>query len=391
MTVQHGPLDGVLVVDLSTTFMGPYCSLLLGQLGARVIKVESPTGDIARFIGDRRGSGLGPIFMNGNRGKESVVLDLKTDEGREALDGLIERADVFMHNLRPLAMERLRLDGDSVLARNPRVVFCHTLGFGSAGPYRDRAAYDDVVQAVSGLTAVQGAEGEPEYVRTAVADKTVGLMAMGAILAALYEREHSGHGQAVEVPMFESMVTYTLLEQQGDWVYENRPGPSGYARTASPFRKPYRTADGHVGLLVYTDQQWRSFFRLVGRRDLAEDERYTTIRGRTDHIDELYALVEECLVERPTDEWLALFEQHHIPAMPVHDMESLFDDEHLHAVALFEKVEHPTEGSLVQARLPWIFSRTPGGSLPPAPALGQHTTAVMDEFGLVTGDDAESN
>lgn len=382
MTEPRGPLEGILVVDLSTTFMGPYCSLLLGQLGARVIKVESPGGDIARFIGDRRGGGLGPIFMNGNRGKESVVLDLKSDEGRGALDALIDRADVFMHNLRPAAMERLSLDGETVLARNPRVVFCHTLGFGSSGPYRDRAAYDDVVQAVSGLAAVQGGEGEPAYVRTAIADKTVGLMAMGAILAALYERERSGRGQAVQVPMFESMVSYTLLEQQGDWVYADRPGPAGYARTASPFRKPYRTADGHLGLLVYTDQQWRSFFRLVGRDDLAEDERYTTIRGRTQHIDELYELVEEFLVERTTEAWLDVFEEHHIPAMPVHRIEDLFDDEHLAAVGLFETVEHPTEGTLVQTRLPWDFSRTPGTSQPPAPALGQHTAQVLEEFGV---------
>jgi crotonobetainyl-CoA:carnitine CoA-transferase CaiB-like acyl-CoA transferase len=388
VTESRGPLDGLLVVDLSTTFMGPYCSLLLGQLGARVVKVESPGGDIARYIGDRRGTGLGPIFMNGNRGKESVVLDLKDAGDREVLDGLIGRADVFMHNLRPQAMERLELDATTVLERNPRVVYCHTLGFGSAGPYRDRAAYDDVVQAVSGVAAVQGGDGDPQYVRTAVADKTVGLMAMGAILAALYEREGSGRGQAVEIPMFESMASYMLLEQQGDWLYADRPGPAGYARTASPYRKPYRTADGHIGLLVYTDQQWRSFFRLVGRDDLAEDERYTTIRGRTDHIDELYAMLEELLGGRSTAEWLELFEQHHIPAMPVNRIEDLFDDEHLRAVGLFERVEHPTEGPVVQARLPWSFSRTPGTSGPPAPALGEHTTAVLAELGLTSAGEA---
>lgn len=236
------------------------------------------------------------------------------------------------------------------------------------------------MQSVCGLAAVQGGTGEPAYVRTAVADKTVGLMAMGAILAALYEREQSGMGQAVEVPMYESMVSFTLLEQQGNWVFADRPGPPGYARTASPFRKPYRIADGYVGLMIYTDAQWAAFFRLVDRDDLIGDERFATIRARTEHIDELYALVSGHMREQTTEDWLDRFEEHEIPAAPVYGLDDLFDDEHLVAVGMFEEVEHPNEGRLVQTRLPWTFSRTGPERVAAAPLLGEHTVEVLREL-----------
>lgn len=370
------------VLDLTSTFLGPYCSLLLAQLGAHVVKVEPREGDIIRYVADERHSGLGPTFLNFNRGKESVVLDLASPAGRAALDLLIDGADVFLHNMRPGAMSRLRIDADTVLARNPRIVHCHAVGYGATGPYRDQPAYDDVVQGVSGLAAVQGGTGDPQYVRTQLVDKTVGVMALAAILAALHERSTSGRGQAVEVPMFESMATFLLMEQQGGRVYAGRRGGTGYARTDSPYRKPYRTADGVIAVLLYTDAQWRSFFVLVDRPDLAADPRLRTIRGRTEHIDELYRLVDTELARRTSDQWLAVLREHAIPAMPVHTVEELFDDEHLAAVELFEEVEHPTEGPLVQARLPWTFSRSGAPTLPGAPALGAHTAATLTALGL---------
>ncbi len=378
----RGPLADLTVLDLTSTFLGPYCAELLAQLGARVIKVEPPEGDIVRYVADERHSGLGPAFLTFNRGKESVVLDLTSTAGREALDLLVDGADVFLHNMRPAAMARLRIDPATVRARNPRVVYCHAVGYGSTGTYRDEPAYDDVVQGVSGLASVQGGSGEPQYVRTQVVDKTVGVMALAAILAALHERDVSGEGQAVEVPMFESMAAFLLMEQQGQRVYAGRTGGTGYARTASPYRKPYRTADGTISVLLYTDAQWRTFFRLIDRPDLADDPDLHSIRGRTRRIDELYALVEAELAARTTAEWLALLRANAVPSMPVNTIEDLFADEHLTAVGLFEDVEHPTEGPLVHARLPWTFARSGAPHLPGAPALGEHTAAVLRAAGL---------
>jgi crotonobetainyl-CoA:carnitine CoA-transferase CaiB-like acyl-CoA transferase len=284
--------------------------------------------------------------------------------------------------MRPGAMRKLRIDPGTVLARNPRVVYCHAVGYGSGGPYRDEPAYDDVVQGVSGLAAVQGGTGEPQYVRTQVVDKTVGVMALAAVLAALHERSVSGRGQAVEVPMFESMAGFLLMEQQGARVYAGRTDGTGYARTASPYRRPHRTADGVIAVLLYTDAHWREFFRLVDRPDLADDPELATIRGRTRRIDELYRLVDDELARRPTSHWLRVLRERHVPAMPVNTVDDLFDDEHLAAVGFFEQVEHPTEGTLVHARLPWTFGRSGAPVLPGAPALGQHTEETLRRLGL---------
>lgn len=375
--MSGGPLEGLLVVDASSTLMGPYASLVLAQLGARVIKVEPPEGDIVRPIGDHRGLGMGPTFLNLNRGKESVVLDLKEPEGRATLDRLLGWADVFLHNMRPAAASRLGLDAESVLAVNPRIIHCHTVGFGSQGPYRDKPAYDDVVQAISGVAAVQGTADSPSYVRTPMADKTTGLMAAVTILAALQSRHATGLGQAVEVPMFESMAAFTLLEEQGQMVFEGATGGTGYPRTSSPYRRPYFTADGLIAVMVYTDAQWATFFDLVGRTDLLADERFAGIGGRTEHIDELYAMLEVELAQRTTAEWLALLEPRHIPAAPVATVADLFEDEHLWAVGFFEPVQHPVVGDLVQTRTPWTFSGTPTPVLAPAPTLGQHTDSLV--------------
>lgn len=387
MPSSPGPLAGLTVVDLTSTFLGPYCTVLMAQMGARVVKVEPPGGDIVRGVGDERGSGLGPAFLAFNRGKQSVVLDLTTPDGRAALDRLVDEADVVLHNMRPRAAARLGVDADTVLARNPRVVHCAAVGYGSAGPYRDEPAYDDVVQGVSGLAAVQGGAGDPQYVRTQVVDKTVGVMALAAVLAALVERSVSGRGQAVEVPMFESMAAYLLMEQQGARVHADRTDGTGYARTASPYRRPYRTADGVLAVLLYTDAHWRDFFALVGRDDLAGDPSLATIRGRTRRIDELYRLVDDELARRPTAYWLPALRERHVPAMPVHTVDDLFDDEHLAAVGFFETVEHPTEGTLLHARLPWTFGRSGAPALPAAPALGQHTGATLRRLGLGAGED----
>lgn len=366
---ESGPLAGVRVIDLSTTFMGPYCTLLMAQMGAEVIKVEAPGGDVVRGIGPGGDAGMGTVFLNANRGKRSIELDLKDPDDHRTLLGLAGGADVFVHAMRPRAAERLGIGPESIAAANPRCVYAALQGFGSDGPYRDKAAYDDVIQAVSGLADVQGGDGEPTYVRSTVADKTVGLMAVSAILAALYERSVSGTGQAIEVPMFETMAGFMLLDQQGGWVHDPPVGPTGYARTDSPHRRPYRTRDGHIGVVVYTDAQWRSFFTLIGRPELAEEPRYRTITQRTVHTDELYTLVADTLTERTTAEWLTALDAAGIPAAPIRSVEDLFTDEHARAVDLFDRVEAPGVGTLRQPRFPVRYSRTPPAPAPPAPRL----------------------
>lgn len=378
---ERPPLEGTTVLDLSSTFMGPYATLILAQLGARVIKVEPPSGDVTRLIGDRHGLGLGPIFLNANRGKESVVLDLKQPEQRSALDDLMANADVLVHNLRPAAAERLGIDAKTLTGKYPRLVICNTIGYGSDGPLADKAAYDDVIQAASGLAIIQtDSMGEPQYVKSAIADKTVGLMAVSAILAALLERERSGVGQAVEVPMLETMVSFLSLEHQGGLIYRNEPGPAGYPRIESPHRRPYRTKDGYIALIVYTDSHWRAFFEAIGRGDLADLPEYSDIGRRTEHIDELYELVADQIANRTSSEWLDELESRGIPVSPVNSLADLLDNPNLGAVGAFEIVEHPTEGTLIQTRAPWRFSRSRLPFLAAARELGEDNNGMLDDL-----------
>jgi crotonobetainyl-CoA:carnitine CoA-transferase CaiB-like acyl-CoA transferase len=381
--VDGASLDGLKVVDLTTTFMGPYCTTLLAQLGAEVLKVESPEGDVARRAGDQRKSQMSPVFLNANRGKRSIALDLKDERARDVLLRIIAQSDVLVHNMRPDAAERLGLSYKDVCEINSRLLYCALCGFGSDGPYRDKAAYDDVIQAASGLAALQAGDSEPTYVRSTVVDKIVALFGLSAILASLHERDRSGIGQYIEVPMYETMVEFLLFEQQGGWIYDPPDGSPGYARTASPYRRPYPTSDGYIAVLVYTDAQWRSFFDIIGRAELADEPSYRTIAERTENVDELYALVEHELSKNSTQYWLQELERVGIPAAPVQSVCDLFSDPHLSAVKLFESVNHPTEGPLRQARMPARFSRSGmrSADVRPTPKLSEHTDAVLLELG----------
>lgn len=369
------------MVDLTTTFMGPYCTLQLARMGADVIKVETPDGDIVRRLGGGRTAEAGPIFLAANHGKRSIALDLKRPAARDALNRLLTGADVFVTNMRPDPLRRLGLTHQDLSGRHPRLVYAALPGFGSDGPYRDVAAYDDVIQGICGLATVQGGDGEPAYVRSPVADKIVGLLGLSAILAALLERAVTGHGQAVEVPMYETMVQFMLLEQQGGHLHDPPAGPPGYSRTSSPNRKPYRTADGHLSVVVYTDRQWLAFFELIGRPELTHDPRFATVTARTHNIDELYQLVADQLPARTSQDWLDQLQQLGIPCAPVLDVPGLLADPHLAAVGFFETVEHPTEGALSLPRLPVRFSTGAAGPLRPAPLLGEHGPEILRELG----------
>lgn len=376
---RHGPLCGVRVVELATTLMGPYASMMLAQLGADVIKVEAPGGDINRNVGDVTGIGMASGFINTNLGKRSIELDLQSESDRSTFLELIRWADVFVHNRPPSAAERLKVDYLSLSEINSRLIHCSAIGFSSAGPYRDLPAYDDVIQAASGVACVQGPK-QPTYIKSAIADKICGLTVVGAINAALFERERSGQGQAVEVPMLETMATVMLIEQQQGWLFDPPRGETLYARTASPYRRPYVTEDGTLSVVVYTDRHWASFFGIIGRPELQADSRFDTVRARTENIDELYEIVEDSLRTKTTAEWIDLLRAHKIPAMPVNSLTDLFSDPHLAETGFFQDGEQPGVGTVRTPRYPAAFSRTTLTAPGPAPRLNEHGPEIKEQM-----------
>ncbi len=382
-----GPLDGVRVLDLTSVLFGPLATLFLGDLGADVVKIEAPRGDVVRYVGTTRREGMSAFFLNLNRNKRSVAIDLKRAEGREIVLRLARDADVFVHSMRAQAIKRLGLDYEAVAAACPSIVYCNAWGFRREGPYGALAAYDDVIQAATGIAALQATvAGEPQYVSGAIADKTAGIAALSAIVAALYARERSGEGQEIEVPMFETMASQVLLEHLGGETFVPASGPTLYERSTTPERGPYRTSDGYVSVLIYTDEQWRRFFELTGHGELMEDDRFATVAGRSANIDAVYRRLGEILVGATTDEWLERFRELSIPASPVRTVDELLEDEQLLEVGLLSTIEHPTEGTLRSIGLPMAFSATAPGAVRPAPRLGEHTREVLRKAGYEPGE-----
>jgi crotonobetainyl-CoA:carnitine CoA-transferase CaiB-like acyl-CoA transferase len=378
-----GPLSGVRVVDMTTVAMGPYATQILGDMGADVVKVESKEGDVFRNAAPARHPGMGAAFMNLNRNKRSIALDLKSDEGMSLLLELLADADVFVSNTRPQALRKLGLDYEALKARNPRLIHCGTYGFSEKGPYAGKPAFDDVIQAMSGLAALQGhnsTEG-PEYVNTIMADKCAGLTAAWAISMALYEREKSGLGQAIEVPMFETMVSFNLLEHLAGQTFRPKTSNMGYERILSPHRRPYRTRDGYIGLLPYTTAQWTRFFEIAGTPEHAQDPRFSDPVKRSENINALYAILAELVAQRTTAEWQELLKNADIPMAPILSADDLLEDPHLKAVGFFAEVDHPTEGPIRSVGIPVTFSRTPGSIRSLAPRLDQHGSQIRDELG----------
>jgi crotonobetainyl-CoA:carnitine CoA-transferase CaiB-like acyl-CoA transferase len=313
---------------------------------------------------------MGAAFLNCNRNKGSITLDLRAPADRARLLELIAGADVFIHNMRMEAARRIGLDPETLLASSPSLIYCAIVGFGQDGPYRDRPAYDDVIQAASGWASLaQRAGDEPRYAPTIVADKTTALFAVGAINAALYHRAVSGVGQAIEVPMFEAMVSFLAVEHLAGLSFEPPLGPSGYPRVLSRHRRPYPTADGHVAVMPYTAAHWRAFFMAAGRQDWADEPALGSDARRAAMIDELYARLAGCLLARDTAQWLALLQPLDVPCSAINTFEDLLEDPHLRATGFFETLEHPTEGRLVGCRPPVRFSRTPCAAGKSAPGL----------------------
>jgi crotonobetainyl-CoA:carnitine CoA-transferase CaiB-like acyl-CoA transferase len=376
-----GPLSGIRVLDLTTVVMGPSATQMLGDLGADVIKVEANAGDSMRLIGPWRHAGMGPLFLQANRNKRSVMLDLKTEKGKSLVLSLAREADVLVSNVRPQGLQRLGLDYESVCAVNPSIVYCAAVGYGSGGTESGKAVYDDLMQAASGIAGLFGAvDGTPRYAPINICDRVVGLHVVIAVSSALFNRERSGEGQVIEVPMFETMAQFVLADHMGGGAFVPPLGAMGYRRLLSRTRGPYPTQDGHLSLVVYTDRHWRSFSDAVGCPGLIEqDSRFASQESRTQHAEEVGRFLAAQLLLRTNKEWLALFNALDIPACPVNSIEDLFDDPHLQSVGFFEDREHPSEGLVKNCRFPIRFGRTPASVQRLAPNLGEHNQEIFPE------------
>ncbi len=380
-----GPLAGVKILDLTSVVMGPFATQILAQLGAEVLKVESPDGDNMRHVGPMKNPAMGHIYLHANAGKKSIVLDLKHPEGREAALTLAESCDVFVSNVRPLALARLGLDYASVQARNPRIIHVSCCGFDQDGPDAARPAYDDLIQGATGIPWLMKQYGVPEaaYLPTTLADRVTGLHTVYAVTAALYARSQSGVGQAIVVPMFEAMAQFVLGDHMAGLTFEPPIGEPGYARLLTPHRKPYATLDGMLCVLIYNDKHWRSFFSAIGESEgLGKDPRFITHSARAAHIDEVYGQVARIMRTRTTGQWRVLLDGADVPNMPMNSPADLLVNPQLRATGFVTDTVHPTEGPMHALAHPTKWSATPpAAGLAPAPRLGQHTREVLQQAG----------
>jgi crotonobetainyl-CoA:carnitine CoA-transferase CaiB-like acyl-CoA transferase len=382
-----GPLSGVKVIDLTSVLMGPYATQIFADLGADVIKIESPDGDTTRALPPAIGPKRGGMFLNINRGKRSLALDLKQPAARQVVLRLAKTADVFIHSMRAAAIGRLGLDYTALKLANEKIIYANLYGFGRGGPYADYPAYDDIVQAASGLASLQDrlTGNGPGYVASAVADKIAGLTGAYAVMAALFARERTGGGQEIEVPMFETLTSFVMAEHLCGAITEPASGPPEYPRVTAPDRRPYLTKDGHIGLMVYNDKQWRSFFDLIGNPDWSRDPMFASMTSRTENIGAVLGKLSEVMATRTTDEWMAAFRTAEIPAMPILSTSDLLVDPHLEQTGFW----HRADSDLGPVRMPGIptrFSQTPGEIGDIGPALGGDGTAVLTEAGFSLDD-----
>lgn len=375
-----GALAGIRVIDLTINVLGPMATQILGDSGADVIKVEAPGGDPMREMGPTRTAGMAVMYLNFNRNKRSVVLDLKRPEDRRALGALVAGADVFVHNMRLGAAARLGLDAATLRAEHPRLVHAAATGFRPSSEHRDRPAFDDVIQGMSGIAALNGdLTGAPRYTPVALADKLCGHTLASAIVTALFHRERTGEGQEIHVPMLETMLAFNLPEHLwGATLCE--PGLGlGYSRMLSPHRRPYPTADGHICVMAVTDDQWRRLFGALGRPELMHDPRFARLADRVSNIGAAYAVLFEVLPTRSTACWLEALDRADVPCGPVNTIADLLDDPYLAEGGFFHEATHPTEGPLKLLSPPVAFSASPAAIRRLPPKLGEHTEEVLRE------------
>lgn len=378
------PLKGVLVVEMGSVVLAPYAAQILADMGAEVVKVEPLAGDNTRRLGVMRHPGMGSLFLNCNRGKKSVALNLKHPEGLAALHRMLGKADVMIHNMRDEAAQRLGIGYADLGAANPGLVYCSTYGYGAAGRYAARPAYDDVIQAGCGIAALRyRIDGKPSYAPTILADKTTALFAVVGIMGALMRRAADGRGEHIEVAMFETMAHSISIEHLGGLSFVPPSGPSGYARLLNDFRRPHRTRDGFMAVLPYTAAQWKAFFDGAGHPEVLDDPRFCDDAGRTTNIDAIYQVVSSILPERTNAEWIELCKRSDIPHSPVNDIDDLLTDPHLNDVGFWQPIEHPSEGPMLAPSFPVRYGGPRGDATPagPAPRLGEHTVEVLASLG----------
>ncbi len=378
-----GPLEGIRIVDLSAVVVGPMASQTLADYGAQVIKVEAPGGDILRDLNGRAVTPkMSSKFLHLNRNKRSLVLDLKQPAGREALLKLVERADILLWNVRPSAMERLKLSYEDVRVVNPKIIYCGLFGFGRRGRYREKPAYDTIIQGGSGIAALHHrVMGEPRYVPIVMADRTVGAIAVQMLLLALVHRYRTGEGCAIEVPMFENMAKFVLEEHMYLKIFDPPLGGTGDSRVLDPGNRPVPTKDSHISITANTNAQAFALFDAIGRPGLKTDPKFSSVAARFKNVTEYYVIRNEGLKQKTTAEWVELFDKVGIPAMPYHTLDSLMEDPHLADVGFFQKIEHPTEGRIINMDLPNQATFGRRKDFIPAPKIGQHSVEILKEAG----------
>jgi crotonobetainyl-CoA:carnitine CoA-transferase CaiB-like acyl-CoA transferase len=380
-------LQGTRILDFTTIVLGPYATQTLGDLGADVIKIEPLQGDLYRTVRPGRSRDMGAGFLNVNRNKRALAIDLKRPESREVLDRLVRNADAVVHNMRPRSASQLGIDYDRLAAINPGLVYAYSAGYGQGGPNEDEPAYDDVIQAAAGVAALNTNErGEPRYLKTVLCDKVGGLHLAIAVAAALAHRAQTGQGCCIEAPMFESTVSFLMTEQLGGASFDPPLGPTGYDRLMAPNRRPFRTADGYMAILPYTTTHWTAFFELIGQPGQAHSPRVQDPVVRSRDIDGLYALIAEVAPTRTTAEWLAELRRLDIPCARVNAVGDLLQDEHLRATGFFREYEHPTEGHLRDARSPFRLRGAPEQPDRPAPRTGADGREILAALGYSAAD-----
>ena len=376
------PLSGLKVIDLTNIIMGPYTTQLLGDLGADVIKVEDVNGDMTRNIGIQKSLNMASMYLGVNRNKRSIVLDLKKKKSKQVLWKLIKKSDVFIHNMRPTKLINLGFSPLKIKKKNNKMIFVGLYGYGKHGEYTGQPAFDDIIQGQSGLASLyQLTKKQPLFVPSVVADKTIGLLASTALLSAYIQSLKTGEGSCVEVSMFEGMTSYTLLEHQYGQIFLPSKDNIGYPRLLSKNRKPYKTKDGYICILPYTDKQWFKFFEIINKKELINDKRFSNIKARSKDINLLYKLVEKSVRKKTKEQLCKVLKKNDIPHGIVNTLADLKNDKHLKKVKFFREIKHPSEGKIVVPDTGIKINNKSLAIRKHQPSLGENSKEILKEIG----------